>query len=147
MQVGHRRLLLLGGALALALAVMFGIRAYFGATGKSPGGRNFDEPYLQGLAGKLNAKLPRMVSPEGRLDHVEAGPGKRVRFSYTLTGHDAAEIKELLTPDVIAQGRKAMCSVPDLAEAVADGVRMEAVYAGNDGKPAFEFVMNRGDCG
>jgi len=147
MKLSNRRQIVLGVAVGAVTFTVFGVQGFLEGMEKSrEERRTFGEHYLQGVAEQFNAKLPRTIDAETRMDRVDAGPGKRLRFTYSLTHYAAAEVDQKVVPEVIAGLRKASCSMAVVPEALGNDVRMEFAYLGRDAKPAFEFAMVRGDC-
>jgi hypothetical protein len=67
-------------AFAIVLIVIVLRMAYWGA------GAFFEpvEKRLERIAQQTNVTLPKLIEPGTRLDYLEAGPGKRLAFTFTF---------------------------------------------------------------
>jgi protein TonB len=105
------------------------------------------ENKMAAFSKKINPTLPRMIDEETRLDTSAAGPGKVFTYFYTLISHassdfDAKEFSEAIAPDM----KKDACSDKNVHRLLQDGVVINYVFRGNDGKEIARLATTFADC-
>src|SRR5262245_12772732 len=91
------------------VAVIGGVIGYYAVHGARSGFET-DSPddALVAVAAELNKSLPIQVDGETRLDRIDAGPGRKVQYRYTLVNYaivpnfDAAYFVNVLRPRAVA---------------------------------------------
>ncbi len=107
-----------------------------------------NESYLAEMAGDMNKDLPHMLDADLRLDHVAAGPGKRLTFTSTFVRASAAAggIDKKGLADAIAGFKKSRCGEPAVKRAIEKDVTVDYVFKDKDGRPLTEVVLTSSDC-
>lgn len=128
--------------LRILLIAAFLVAGYFIRQGNS---QNL-EPLLKEAAEKMNASPNQMMDDDTRLDHVEAGPGKRITYNYTLVRVSKAnvnipELQKAMREQIIAN-YKTSSQMEHFRRA---NVEMAYRYKDKAGEPIFELMVSPKD--
>ena len=97
------------------------------------------ETQLETLAANVNHQLPKQVDEVTRWDRVEAGPGKKFSYIYTVrinpTEVQKRAVKDAVTGKTLAN--------PQLQLALSEGVIFWHKYFDASGKKVFEFPVSK----
>jgi hypothetical protein len=137
------------GVLALVVALAFGIAHYRSATSVSNALTTAGiELELQKVAHTISLNCPKMVDPNTRLDHAEAGPGKVLTFFYTFPKVSSSHVPEsIFSEKVVASNLKAACHAKPLKPFFDHDITVIYSYRANDGKQLGIVKINRETCG
>ena len=117
-----------------------------GETAKSAMSPSLEKALAQ-VATDLNAKAPIMVNNDTRLDHVTAGPGRRITYQHTLTTLPSTQVDPALWTQQSAIMRRTVCGTAQMAALFDNGVTVAYAYAGSDGLPVGTLDITPHDCG
>lgn len=99
-------------------------------------------------ADQINARVPKMIDSDTRLDKASVGPGLRLTYHYTLPNRKSDEIDadlmlSILEPDVVDKA----CHNADMKSTLQYGGIYTYVYSGKDGVQILTFDVEKEDCG
>ncbi len=97
------------------------------------------EQQLEEAAAKANLQLPQQLDEVTRCERVEAGPGKRMSYIYTLSVDFDNDQQKLLTE----QATQRALVDPNLQPAFSAGVTLWYKYYDKSGKLMFEFPVRK----
>lgn len=119
-------------AVAVSLAIQKVMPQFFG--GNVP-----IERQLEKVAQEANKQLPKQLDVVTRCERVEAGPGKRMSYIYTLSVDFDDDQQKLLTEQTT---QRALVD-PNLQPAFSAGVTLWYKYYDKSGKLMFEFPVRK----
>src|SRR5262250_227093 len=134
-------------AAGVTLLTFFGLKGFIeGWTQHRESRLAMNESYLAEMAGDMNKELPHMLDVDLRLDHVSAGPGKRLTFASTFVHASAGGFDRKALADAVAGFKKTRCSEPAVKDALEKGVTIDYRFKDKDGRPVTELVLDPSDC-
>ncbi len=147
MNTSLRKQIVTAVSVALVVFVCFFIQGFIKGFTKAREERaSFSEEYLIKLANKINEGLPYMTDDGTRWDHVQAGPGKKLTFSYTLVKLTKSEINSDGLPAFLADVKAKTCAVGDTKEAMEKGVAIAFEYRDKEQRPIVKHSVVAADC-
>ncbi|MCK9508001.1 MAG: hypothetical protein M0Q54_06150, partial [Pigmentiphaga sp.] len=99
------------------------------------------------VARDINARLPRMVNSELRLDETQAGPGKIFTSFFTLPDYTADTLDQQKRAAILDADTRSTCGSRDLKPLLDAGVSIVHHYRGSDGNDAFTLTLTAQSCG
>ena len=95
---------------------------------------------------QINSTAPKMVDAETRLDGATAGPGRRLKYGYTVVRYKASEIdmnswRNQVAPDIKRNVRNA----EGMRYLFEIGTTVTYRYSGSDGVFVDEIVVTPGE--
>lgn len=137
------------GVLGLVVALAFGIARYRNAPAVTGAITTAGiELELKKVAHTISLNCPKMVDPNTRLDHAEAGPGRVLTFYYTFPRVSSSHVPESVFSDkVAASNLKAACHAKALKPFFEHDITVIYRYKANDGKQLGIVKVNRETCG
>jgi len=102
--------------------------------------------FLNEIASSFNKQLPMNVDKETRIDAV-LGTKKNIFYNYTLVNYKQSDInaKELKS-SLINKIKNNVCTNPKLKIFSKNGVNMNYIYYGKNGKYITEITIKPEDC-
>jgi hypothetical protein len=135
------------GVCGAVLLLFFGLKGFVEGWTKHRENRlAMNETYLAEMAGDMNKDLPHMLDADLRLDHVAAGPGKRLTFTSTFVRASAGGIDKKALAGVVDEFKKSRCGEPAVKKAIDRDVTVDYVFKDKDGRPLTELVLTSSDC-
>lgn len=132
-------------AQAMGLGNVFG--ALVGGAGDTGHGATEIDSTLRQLTQQINRRTPMKVDADTRLDRVNAEPGPRLVYEYTLVGMRSDQVSEAalrkaLTPAL----HERLCAAGDVRGFLRNGVSLSYAYRGSDGKPIGDISFTPDAC-
>lgn len=106
------------------------------------------EGALRKMTEKLNAKMPMTVDKDTRLDNLQAGPGARFTYNYTIVSAQARDIDRKDIMNYLQTSLKSgICSNPDMQVFFKNKVTVGYAYRAADGIYIAKLDISPKDCG
>lgn len=137
--------------LVIVMAFAGSIGKFFGKSGSEKFFREKKSAEINTLlmeaASELNAQLPVMVDKGTRLDNT-VGVNNKFKYNYTMISMNASDIdKTVFQNEFSTTIKNRACTREDMQAFFENGITVEFIYSGKEGKNIGMIAVSPSDCG